>query len=134
MTTTYFLNAIMGNVFHSKSDPAIPAAYYIGLSSTTPSMDGSNVTEPSGNGYQRVQVTNLSEPTSGEIYNTTDIEFPESTGDWGTMRSYVLYDSPTGGNLLMYEDFPNSKVIQAETQARFKAGSLRFTLSNPIEG
>lgn len=36
MNTTYFLNCVAGNLFHTKENPAIPAQYYIGLSSTTP--------------------------------------------------------------------------------------------------
>lgn len=56
MTTTYFLNLTAGNLFGSKKDPSIPAAYYIGLSSTAPDVSGTNVTEPStsGTGYARV--------------------------------------------------------------------------------
>lgn len=56
MTTTYFLNLTAGNLFKTKTDPAIPASYYIGLSSTEPNISGGNVTEPStsGTGYARV--------------------------------------------------------------------------------
>ena len=32
MNTTYFLNCVAGNLFHTKNNPAIPAEYYIGLS------------------------------------------------------------------------------------------------------
>ena len=46
MNTTYFLNCVAGNVFGSKADPAIPQHYYVGLSTTEPSIDGSNVSEP----------------------------------------------------------------------------------------
>ena len=40
MNTTYFLNCVAGNVFGSKADPAIPQHYYVGLSTTEPSIDG----------------------------------------------------------------------------------------------
>jgi hypothetical protein len=37
---------------------AIPATYYVGLSTTTPTNTGTNVTEPAGGSYARVAVTN----------------------------------------------------------------------------
>ncbi len=131
MTTTYFLNAIMGNVFHSKTDPALPSSMYVGLSTTAPGLDGSNVTEPQTGGYARVEISNLSEPVDGEIYNQDSIEFPEATEDWGTVTHYVVFDSMSSGNLLMYEEFPSGRLIQAESQARFKPQSLKFSLNNP---
>lgn len=130
MTTTYFLNNIIGNVFKSKTDPPLPSEYYIGLSTTAPDLSGTNVTEPSGGNYSRVLLTGLSEPENGLITNTSDIEFPETTDDWGTVTHYVVYDSKVGGNLLMYEAFENSRLIQAESQARFKSRSLTFSLNN----
>ena len=51
MNTTYFLNLVSGNVYGTKKTPAIPDEYYIGLSSTAPSTDGLNVTEPASGGY-----------------------------------------------------------------------------------
>lgn len=130
MVTTYFMNCIMGNVFHSKTDPSLPSTMYIGLSSSAPSLDGSGVTEPTGGNYTRVLFTDLSEPSDGTITNSQDVEFPESTADWGTMTHYVIYDSKTGGTLLAYGDLEKSRVIQAESQARFLAGRITITLQN----
>lgn len=69
MNTTYFLNQIMGNVFKSKTDPALPQKYYLGVSTTEPNVNGTGVTEPtdSGSGYKRIEITGLSEPTNGAI-------------------------------------------------------------------
>lgn len=130
MISTYFLNCIMGNVFHSKTNPALPESMYIGLSSTTPEVDGSGVTEPSGGSYERVAFTALSEPENGTITNAQDIEFPESTSDWGTMTHYVLYDAKTGGNLLVYGNLEKTRVIQSDSQARFLAGKISIALQN----
>lgn len=131
MITTYYLNCIMGNVFQTDTSPSMPTSFYIGLSKTTPNVSGGNVTEPSGGGYARVKVTSLGVPDNGSIINTADVNFPESTSDWGTITHYVLYDAASGGNLLLYQPLQASKNIQSDTQARFKAGALTFTLSNP---
>lgn len=132
MTTTYFLNQVMGNLFHTKETPAVPAKYYIGLSSTTPSIDGTGVSEPASSaGYKRVELTVLSEPTSGVINNTAAVSFDESTANWGTMTHFVIYDALTGGNLLMYDALSTSRNVETSTIVTIKAGSLTLTLSNP---
>lgn len=130
MVTTYFLNCIMGNVFQTETSPALPTSFYMGLSTTTPAVGGTGVTEPSGKGYARVKVSSLTAPTNGVITNTADVEFNESTGDWGTITHFVIYDAATGGNLLLYEALKTSRVVQSETQARFKANTLSITLKN----
>ena len=72
-------------MFGSKKSPAIPEKYYLGLSSTAPSLDGSGVTEPgSGTGYARVELTSLSAPINGGVTNGGAIDFAESTAEWGT--------------------------------------------------
>lgn len=133
MTTTYFLNLTAGNLFGSKKDPAIPAAYYIGLSSTAPDVSGTNVTEPStsGTGYARVQLTDLNEPSDGKVTNKNIISFPSSTTAWGTMTHYVIYDAASGGNLLMYGNLSVSRNIESDTILSISAGELEMTVSNP---
>lgn len=132
MTTTYFLNSIMGNVFKSKTSPSLPTTYYIGLSSTAPTISGTNVTEPSSSaGYARVKLDSLSAPSNGVITNGSSITFNESTSSWGTMTYFVIYDAATGGNLLMYDNLTTSKTVDASTIIMIKEGNLQLTLSNP---
>ena len=124
MTTTYFLNQVMGNLFHTKENPALPGDYYIGLSATEPGVDGSGVSEPASSaGYKRVKLTVLSEPTAGVIKNTA--------ANWGTMTHFVIYDALTGGNLLMFDGLSSARNVETATIVTIKAGSLTLTLSNP---
>lgn len=132
MTTTYFLNNIMGNVFGSKTSPALPTNYYIGLSMTAPTIDGTNVTEPTlPAGYARVKLSDLSAPSNGVITNSRSIEFNESTGEWGLITHFVIYDAETNGNLLMYDELTFPRTVDAATVIIIKEGSLQLTLSNP---
>lgn len=132
MNTNYFLNLVSGNVLRTKTTPAIPSKYYIGLSSTEPTIAGGNVTEPASNtGYGRVELTNLSEPTNGVITNSATIDFDESTAAWGTMTHYVIYDAATDGNLLMYGRLSTSRTVEAATIMTIKAGSLSISVVNP---
>lgn len=131
MTTTYFLNCIMGNVFGTDTSPSIPTQYYIGLSTTVPTVSGGNVTEPTDSAYQRVLLNSLSEPESGVITNTTAVEMPESVNDWGTCTHFVIYDAQTNGNLLMYNALDKPRVVQSGTQVNFRSGGIVLSLRNP---
>ena len=116
---------------------------YIALSSTQPNGDGTGVTEPSGNGYQRCNtrynnmsgqqqyVNNFpSEPTydSGtgkySITNVKDIYFYEATGSWGTLGYFAIYSAATGGQMLAYGTLTNSISPTAGTIPVIRAGDL----------
>ena len=122
MNTNYFLNCVAGNVFGTKTDPAIPTTYYIGLSTTTPNTNGSGVDEPSTDaGYARVQLTTLSEPLDGVVTNSQAI------------THFVIYDSPTvdSGNLLMYGELSTPRSVETATIMTIKEGYLKLSAQNP---
>ena len=132
MNTTYFLNLVAANLYCGQNDPAIPTAYYVGLSTTEPALDGTNVTEPSAeDSYARVVLTDLSSPVDGVVTNASVVKFTESTGDWGKITHYVIYDGETDGNLLMYGALPSARTIEAETEVIIKAGYLKLSAQNP---
>lgn len=134
MNTNYFLNCVAGNLFRTKTDPAIPEQYYIGLSTTAPAADGTGATEPSADaGYKRLLLSNLSEPANGLVANQDDVNFDESTASWGTITHYVIYDSPAvnGGNLLMYGELSTPRSVESATIMTIKAGYLKLLAQNP---
>ena len=132
MTSTYFLNCIMGNVFQTKLSPGLPSKVYLGLSSSAPDVDGSGATEPLASaGYSRVELNSLDVPTNGVITNKSEISFPESSASWGTVTHFVLYDAPVNGNLLMFNVLSQARSVEQATIVMGKAGSLKLTLANP---
>lgn len=132
MTSTYFLNCVMGNVFRTKLTPNLPTTVYLGLSSTTPNIDGTGVTEPSAAaGYERIALSSLSEPNNGVISNESDVSFPESSASWGTVTHFVVYDAKAEGNLLMFEALNQNRSVETATIVTVKSGSLKMTLANP---
>ena len=132
MTSTYFLNCIMGNVFQTKLSPGLPSKVYLGLSSSAPDVDGSGATEPLASaGYSRVELNSLDVPTNGVITNKSEISFPESSASWGTVTHFVLYDAPVNGNLLMFNVLSQARRVEQATIVMVKAGSLKLTLANP---
>lgn len=84
-------------------DAAVPTTLYVGLSSTTPTATGTNVTEPSGNGYARAAVT-MGAASGRNKANTTAAAFAASGGDWGTMTHAVFYTALTGGTFVGFDD------------------------------
>ena len=131
MNTNYFLNLVAGNIFRSDTDPAIPTKYYLGLSTTTPTITGTGVKEPSASAhYARVEIDAFTEPVSGVVKNKNLLEFNESTGNWGLITHYVVYDALTGGNLLMYSALTNPKTIEVDTIAIFREGEIEMSVAN----
>lgn len=131
MNTTYFLNLVAGNVFGTKTTPAIPTTYYIGLSSTAPAIDGTNVTEPSGGGYARVAFNSaMSEPTAGVITNESTVTFAKSTADWGVMTHFVVYDAATGGNLLLYNAMSKPRTVESDNIMVAEPGAITLSVVN----
>lgn len=133
MNTIYFLNQVMGNLFHTKESPSLPAEYYIGLSATAPTTDGGCSGEPAseGTGYSRVKLDSLSEPEKGVIKNEAPISFNESLTSWGTMLYYIVYDAETGGNLLFFGNLSISRNVEPSTIITIKTGELSIALEPP---
>lgn len=134
MNTTYFLNCAAGNIFNTKTSPALPKTYYIGLSTSAPAINGTGVNEPSTDaGYARVKLSSLGEPVDGVVTNSQAINFNESTASWGTITHFVIYDSATvgEGNLLMYGTLSTPRSVETATIMTIKEGYLSLPAQNP---
>jgi len=131
MNTTHFLNVVAGNLFGTKTSPPIPTEYWIGLSTTAPNINGTNVTEPtSSTGYTRMKLDMLSAPSAGVVTNTSSIEFNESTASWGTITHFVIYDAQNGGNLLQYGALSTPRSVEPATLMSIKSGYLNLSVQN----
>ena len=134
MNTTYFLNCVAGNLFQIPSAAPLPAHYYLGLSTTAPSLDGGNIQEPATSaGYARIKLESFSVPVDGEVTNTATILFEESTADWGVISHFTIFDSPTvgQGNLLIFGELPIKHDIKATSTMMIKPGALKLRIANP---
>lgn len=130
--TNFWRDIVLDELFGA-TDYTPEATYYFGLSTTAPADDGTNVTEPSGNGYARVSIannaTNFPAAIDGVQDNGTEISFPQATGFWGTVTHFVLYNASTGGNLLAYGTLTTSKSIDSGDTASFPIGDFTVQLS-----
>ena len=136
MNTNYFLDCVAGNVFGTKLTPAIPTKYYIGLSTQEPQLNGSGANEPSTDfNYARVELTSLSDPVDGVVTNNTAINFNESSGNWGLVTHFVIFDSDEvgEGNLLMFGALSTPRSVETATIMTIKEGYLKLSAQNPAQ-
>lgn len=122
------LDHVWGNAAFS---PA--ATLYVGLSTTTPNDDGTNITEPSGGAaYARVAVTNNATnwpaASGGAKSNGIAIDFPTATGSWGTVTHFFVADAGAGGNIYGSGALTVAKTIDSGDTASFAIGDLDITL------
>lgn len=77
MNTTYWLNNIMSTMYTNNA-----TGFYVGLSSSEPTVAGAGFTEPSGGNYSRVKIASFTAPTNGVVKNGAAITFPQSSQTW----------------------------------------------------
>ena len=125
------LDAVYGNTAVGP-----PATVHVGLSTTTPTQVGGNITEPSGNAYARIAVTNnttnwpaASTANPSVKSNGTTITFAQATGSWGTVTHWVIFDASTAGNPIDWAALTASQTINTGTTASFAVGQLVSQLS-----
>jgi hypothetical protein len=120
-------NVILDLAF-SKASNTFPTTYYVGLSTTTPTNTGTNVTEPSGGSYTRVAVTNnatnFPAATARGKSNGTIVTFPAATADWGIITHFVIYDAASAGTFWAWGELTAPVDVTSATQASFGVGAL----------
>ncbi|MGH3878059.1 MAG: phage tail fiber protein [Actinophytocola sp.] len=124
-------------------DPAYAgyATLYIGLSSTTPTEAGANVTEPSAGAYARVSTTGTdwgaATGTAPATKSNTAVKtFPTATADWlagVNLTHFVLFDAPTAGNVKWWGALGTAKPVLNGDTPSFAAGALVLKLGDPTD-
>ena len=122
MITTNLANSILSNL--------ISTAGYLGLSTSAPSNDGSGASEPSGNGYTRVNYRSaMGTPRGGSVTNVKEIHFNMATGSWGTCTHYVLFSSESSNVVLAYGALDNAISPGNETIPIVPVGAITMSIS-----
>ena len=133
MSFTDFLeNELLDHVFAAAAFVA-PVTTFIGLSTTTPADDGTNITEPPGGAaYARVaktnNLTNWPAAVAGLKENGTTVDFAAATGAWGTVTHFFVADALSGGNILASGVLTTPKTIDSGDTASFAVGDIDITL------
>ena len=111
---------------------AKPAGLWVALY-TTPSTDaapGAEVT--STGGYARVAATFGVAPAQADgasaMWNTTVLQFPVASADWGVVTHCGIHDAVTAGNLLASGQLAVAKQVDLGDAVRFAANQLMIGL------
>jgi len=129
--TDYLENNLLDYVFSVAT--FIPAAtLYVGLSTTTITDAGGNITEPVAMGYARVAIannaTNFPAASGGAKANATPIAFASATGDWGILTDFFISDAVSGGNIYVHGALTTAKAITNGDTPSIAVNGLTFTL------
>ena len=128
--TNYVENKIL-NTFKGVTFTSI-AKIYLELLTSKPADDGSGASPVSYTGYGRKQIT-FSTPAdmSGNIgfQNAEEVSFAQADTDSGTVTWIALYDSESGGNMLLYAPLDTPKVIRTGTAPVLRVGEVKFWIT-----
>ncbi len=127
----YLENAVLDHVF-GKSALTAGSNLYVGLSTSTITDAGANITEPTGGAYARVTIANnkttWTTASGGSISNAITITFAAATSAWGTITDMFCSDSSTAGNIYIYDDLTTSKAVTSGDTVQFNPGDLKIDL------
>ncbi len=116
------INAVLRNTSYTS-----PTTTYLALYTSDPT-DADTGTEVTGGSYVRQSIT-FSSPSNGVTSNSSAIEFPQATANWGTITSVGIRDAVTSGNLLFHTALDASKVINNGDIFKITSGNLSVTLA-----
>lgn len=124
--SNYLENALINATLRNTTYTS-PATVYVGLFTSDPTDAGSG-TEVSGGSYARTAVT-FGAPSNGVTTNSAAVEFPQATGNWGTVGWIGIHDAATSGNLLYHTALDASKTIETGDIFKISTGNLSVTLA-----
>lgn len=135
-SATNALEVLIGDHLLRTATWSKPSAIWVALFTTIPSEDGYGGVEVSGGSYARVQCgpgdAFWTGPTDGNgVYsNTSIIQFPAPTENWGTIIGFGLMSDSDGGTCYIAKLFASSSVINSGDPAPgFDANTLTITLA-----
>jgi hypothetical protein len=124
--SNYLETALINGTLRATSYTA-PATVYVALFTTDPTDAGTG-NEVSGNGYAR-QSAAFAAPSNGVSVTSADVQFPQATGNQGTIAYFAIFDALTTGNMLYHGALTTSKTIETGDVFKIAAGSLTVTLA-----
>ena len=124
--SNYLENALINGTLRATSYTA-PTTTYLALYTNDPT-DADTGTEITGGSYVRQAIT-FSSPSGGATSNSSAIEFPQATADWGTITHVGIRDAVTSGNLLYHSALDTSKTIANGDIFKITSTNLSVTLA-----
>ena len=105
-----------------------PTAWYVALCTTDPT-DSALGTEVTGGGYARQSVAFTI--SGNNASNTSAIEFPEATANYGTVVAVMIMPASSGGSasdMIVHAQWTADKTISTGDIFRIPAGDLDINI------
>lgn len=121
----------LGSVDFSDGSVTAGTGGYIGLLTSAPTdTDSGTEVSTSGTAYTRVQIGDTGQGSfagsAGSTTNDAEFRWADATDSWGTITHVGLFDSASGGNLLVYGALQSS--VEIATGDIFKIPASGFTI------
>lgn len=128
-----YLRRLLDHLF-GKATLTAPALH-AGLSTTTPTPAGGNITEPVGGSYARVSTPAGTWGAAAvgalvTIANAAQISWPTPTGAWGTLVAWTLHTAASGGSYVGHGRLLVAKQVVSGTPVNFPIGKLVLEFGN----
>lgn len=127
-STTYAKQKILNYNFGATPSYTPPANYYLALSTTSISSSGSNITEPVGASYARVQIPNdkshFTYASASSLLISSQLDFVQSSGSWGTIVDCALMDGLSSGSAWFYTTLSSPLIVQINTIVSFSGCTI----------
>lgn len=124
MLSDYLANALLAHI-HAKAAFTMPTNLFVGLSTTTPTNTGTNVT-PIGARQQTTAAT-WSTPSTRSIFNSAVIDFGTMSAS-GTITHVVVYDALTAGNFLFFVPLTTNKTVSSGDPVTIAVGAAATSI------
>ena len=126
--SAYAENKILDYVFRNTADWA-PATIYLALYSDNPCDDNTSneLNDAYDGGYAREVIT-FDASSSGDIQNSADVTFNQSTSDWSDITHFAIFDALTNGNMLAHGKLTTAATVTSGETFRVVAGNLTIKL------
>lgn len=122
-------NHVLRNVAYTS-----PATVYLALFKspvTDADLEAGTLTnEVTGGAYARQAIAfNATTNPGGVATNSALVTFPAATAAWGTVTHFAIMDALTAGNVLIYGQLDNSKVVDIDDIFQLPATNLSITFA-----
>jgi hypothetical protein len=124
--SNYLENALINATLRNTGYTS-PTTTYLALYTSDPT-DADTGTEITGGSYVRQAIT-MGAPSNGASTNSSAIEFPQATADWGVISYVGIRDAVTSGNLLFHTALDAAKTINNGDVFKITASNLSVQLS-----
>lgn len=103
--------------------------YYVALTATEPGLtvSGTELTEPTGMGYRRATMVNVSgnwDVIHNQLTNTVPVDYPLADEDWGSIRYWAVCDSVEAGRVLWSGEFTEEFYISEGDQIQIPENGM----------